>query len=191
MNTLDAGTATSLVQRIAAGEAQAETELVERCGRALRFLCRRFTRNEADGQDLYQETLIVALQKIRQHGVREPERLAGFLRTLAKNLSIQRYRLKAYEVEKPTDALPERADEGQTGQLDSLLHLERSSLTRDLLATLKVPRDREILFRYYIAEESSEAICADLGMESHHFYRVLHRARQRYRRIWEEKEGPT
>ncbi len=86
MSTLDAATAVDLVRRIAGGETQAEAELVARCGKTLRFLTRRFTRDEADGEDLYQETLMLALEKIRQGEVREPERLAGFLRALAKNL---------------------------------------------------------------------------------------------------------
>ena len=45
MSTLAAA---DLVRRIAAGEEQAEAQLVERCGSTLRFLTRRFTRHEAD-----------------------------------------------------------------------------------------------------------------------------------------------
>lgn len=189
MSTLDAAMATDLVRRIAAGEEQAEAELVERCGRTLRFLARRFTRDEADAEDLYQETLLLALEKIRRHEVREPEHLAAFLRALAKNLSIGQYRRRSYEVEKPAAELPDAPDE-QPNPLGGLLHRERIQITRRLLAELSVPRDRDVLFRYYIAEESSPRICGDLAIDSDHFYRVLHRARQRYRRLWEERARP-
>ncbi len=185
MSTLDAAAATDLVHRIAAGEEQATNELVERCGATLRFLARRFTRDEADAEDLYQETLIIAVEKIQRKEVREPARLAGFLRALAKNLSIQRYRRKRYSVERPAESLPEAADQRQTSPLGGLLDRERSQLTRRLLAELNVPRDRDVLFRYYIAEHGSAQICRDLNIEAEHFYRVLHRARQRYRRLWE------
>ena len=187
MSGLDAAAASDLVRRIAAGEERAETELVERCGPALRFLARRFARDEADAEDLYQETLIVALEKIRSHEVREPERLGGFLRALAKNLSIQRYRRRAYSAETPSAELPEAPDERQPNPLGGLLRRERTQLTRRLLAELKVSRDRDVLLRYYIGEEPSSRICADLGIDADHFYRVLHRARQRYRRLWEER----
>ena len=185
--SLDAAASAALVRRIAAGEATAETEFVERCGKTLRFLTRRFARDEADAEDLYQETLILALEKIRRRELKEPERLAAFLRALARNLSIQRYRRRRYEVEKPAGDLPDAPDEGRPDPLGVLLSRERTRLTRRLLAELNVPRDRDVLFRYYVAEESSARICADLGIETEHFYRVLHRARQRYRRLWEER----
>lgn len=185
MSALDPTTAAELVRRIASGEATAEAELVERCGRTLCFLARRFARDEADAEDLYQETLILALEKIRNREVREPERLAGFLRSLAKNLSIQRYRRRAVTAERPSDEVAEAADEHRPDPLGGLLRRERSRRTRRLLGELQQPRDRAVLFRYYIAEEPSERICEDLDLRPDHFYRVLHRARERYRRLWE------
>jgi RNA polymerase sigma-70 factor (ECF subfamily) len=191
MSSLDPAAATDLVGRIAAGEKRAEAELVERCGGALRFLARRFTRDEADAEDLYQETLMLALEKIRRHEVREPERLGGFLRALAKNLSIQRYRRRRYEVEKPSAELPDAPDQRQSDPLGGMLRRERTRVTRLVLDELRVTRDRDVLFRYYITEQSSTEICADLGIGGEHFYRVLHRARQRYRRLWEERRERT
>lgn len=187
MSTLDAAVAADLVHRIAEGEAAAEAELVDRCGGALRFLARRFTRSEADAEDLYQETLILAIEKIRRREVREPDRLAGFLRALVKNLSTQQYRRRSYEAEKPSDHLADVEDERLPSPLGGLLHRERTVLTRRLLEQLNVPRDRDVLLRYYIAEDSSARICADLEIDEDHFYRVLSRARQRYRRLWDEQ----
>jgi RNA polymerase sigma-70 factor (ECF subfamily) len=195
VNALDPASAVELVRRIAAGDGAAEGELVERCGDALRFLCRRFAREEADAEDLYQETLMVALRKIRAGEVAEPERLAAFLRAVAKNLSIQRYRRRHYAAERPMDAVPEVSDkvDGASGAgrepLEALLQRERVRMTRRLLDEMKVPRDREVLFRYYVAEEESGRICAELGLDGDHFYRVLHRARQRYRQLWEMAAG--
>lgn len=191
MSVLDAEAAVDLVRRIVGGEVEAETELVERCGATLRFLTRRFARDDADAEDLYQETLILALEKIRAGEVREPERLAGFLRALAKNLSTQRYRRRSYEVEKPSAEPPDAPDERRPDALGGMLHRERARVTRKLLGELKVPRDREVLLRYYIAEEGSSRICDDLGVDPDHFYRVLSRARQRYRRLWEERPSPA
>ena len=129
---------------------------------------------------------MLALEKIRQQEVREPERLAGFLRSLVKNLSTGRYRRQRYTVEQPTDQLPDAADDRQPNPLGGLLHRERTRLTRRVLSELRVPRDRAVLFKYYIAEEESSQICEELGIETEHFYRVLHRARQRYRHLWDQ-----
>lgn len=158
---------------------------MERCGRALRLLSRRFTRDEADADDLYQETLMLSLEKIRRRELREPERLVPFLRALTKNLATQRYRRSRYKVERPVAELSETPDRGQPSALTGLLERERAERARELLAELDVPRDRAVLLRYYIGEEPSRRICADLDIDTNHFYRVLHRARQRYRRLWE------
>lgn len=186
--SLEAAVAAELTERIAGGDVHAESELVQRCGPTLRFLTRRYARHEADAEDLYQETLMLGLEKIRRREVREPERLAGFLRALAKNLSTQQYRRRSYQVEKPADGLPDAAAGRPSGALGGLLRDERVRLTRRLLAELRVPRDREVLFRYYIAEQESSRICDELGIDGAHFYRVLHRARQRYREIWQQRQ---
>ncbi len=186
MSPLDTASAAELVRRIAAGETRAEAELVESYGGALRFLARRYTRDEADAEDLYQGTLMLALEKIRRHEVREPEHLASFLRALAKNLGTQRYRRRSYTAERAMADPPDAADGSRPDPLAALLRTERAKVTRRLLAELGVARDREVLLRYYIAEESSQRICADLDIGTEHFYRVLHRARLRFRRLWEE-----
>ena len=54
MSALDAAAAADLVGRIADGDQRAEADLVERCGGALRFLARRFTRDEADAEEVFE-----------------------------------------------------------------------------------------------------------------------------------------
>ena len=90
-------TPADLVRRIRGGDPAAEAELVSRFGEGLAFLLRRWTRDSATAEDLYQETFRLALEKIRSGEVREPDRLAGFLRSLAKNLSIHHYRRSAVQ----------------------------------------------------------------------------------------------
>jgi len=45
-------------------------------------------------------------------------------------------------------------------------------------------RDIQVLFRFYIAEEEKEKICADHGLTGPQFNLVLHRARERYRELY-------
>jgi RNA polymerase sigma-70 factor (ECF subfamily) len=184
-----------LIERIAAGDPRAEAELVERFGEGLLFLLRRWTRDPGAADDLYQETLRLALQKIRQGEVREPDRLAAFLRALARNLSIHHYRRGAvregrerpFEPERLEGAAPEAVAEGP---LQRLLRSEKAGLVRRLIEELGVERDRQVLLRFYIREEEKERICADLGLSGKDFNVVLFRARQRYRKLYEERLGP-
>lgn len=175
-----------LVRRIRNGDPAAEAELVARFGEGLSFLLRRWTRDRAAAEDLYQETFRLALEKIRHGEVRDPERLAGFLRSLAKNLSIHHYRRGAVrEVrEEDLDAAIE-VSAPDAGQLGQLLRREKAALVRRVLGELSSERDRQVLFRFYIAEEEKDRIRSDLGLSGPELNMVLFRARRRYRELFE------
>ena len=73
----------------------AESELVARFSRGLLLMLRRLVQNPALADDLHQETLALVIEKIRRGEVREPEKLAGFIRSTARNLFIADRRKEA------------------------------------------------------------------------------------------------
>ncbi|HKD10487.1 MAG TPA: sigma factor, partial [Thermoanaerobaculia bacterium] len=77
---------TDLASRIRIGDRQAEAELVARYQRGVTLLLRRSAGDPSLAEDLAQETFRIALEKIRRGDLREPEKLAGFLCSLARNL---------------------------------------------------------------------------------------------------------
>ena len=178
-----------LVSRIVAGDQQAEAELVERYSRGVMFILRRETCGASAADDLYQETFRIALEKIRRGDLREPEKLSGFMCSIARNLAVAYFR-RASRQESLT-VVEEAAQQPSPApdQLDELLQREKATLVRRVINELPADRDRQILFRFYIAEEEKERICADLGLTNIHFNRVLHRARQRYRELYEQSVG--
>jgi RNA polymerase sigma-70 factor (ECF subfamily) len=168
------------------GDGEAEAELVERYSRGVTFIIRRETGGASAADDLYQETFRIALEKIRRGDLREPEKLPGFVCSVARNLVIDYFRRAARqeslaEIEEATP-MPHPAP----SQLDELLRKEKTALVRQVINELPSDRDRQLLFRFYIAEEAKESICADLGLTGVHFNRVLHRARERYRELYEK-----
>jgi RNA polymerase sigma-70 factor, ECF subfamily len=182
----DTQSGADLVSRIRAGDQRAEEELVGRYGRGVAIIIRREVRQSAAAADLTQETFRIALEKIRRGDLREPEKLSGFICSLARNLAIGHHRqssreesLTGIEVARP---LPDPAP----GQLEELLQKEKAAIVRQAINDLPTERDRQVLFRFYIAEEGKEQICADLGLDSLHFNRVLFRARQRYKELYEK-----
>ena len=178
-----------LVHRILSGDPSAETELVQRFSRALSFLLRRLTRDEAVAEDLYQETFRLVIEKVRRGELREPERLPGFVSSMAKNLFLGSARRGGRRQKWHGDPeAAETAPDPAPGQLAKLLAQERAAAVRQVLAELKNDRDREILSRYYIADEPKENICRDLELSDLHFNRVLFRARQRYRELFEKRQ---
>ena len=179
------GDAAELVRKIQAGDAAAESELVSRYGRGMTILIRRASSDASAVDDLYQLTFQIALEKIRRGDVREPEKLSGFICSLARNLVIDHFRkVAARRFTSPVEGA--RAADPAPGPLENLLKVEKASIVRRVLAELPSGRDREILFRFYIAEDEKNSICRDLGLTSLHFNRVLFRARERYRELYEE-----
>lgn len=169
-----------LVRRILAGDRGAEAELVELYGEGLAFLLRRWTRDKEAAEDIYQETIRRALEKLRRGELRDPDSLPSFLRGLAHNLSIDHYRRhsRRSERERPIVDTLDPPDAG-AGQLVSLLRREKIGLVRRLVSELRQERDREVLLRFYLAEEDKQRIQADLGLTPAEFNVVLFRARRR------------
>lgn len=182
-----------LVRRIQADDPVAESELVTRFSRGLLLMLRRLVQNPALADDLHQETFALVLAKIRRGEVREPEKLSGFLRSTARNLFIADRRKEARyssldggreEDERPS---PELADRGPV-PLDRVLADEEARQVRRLLDELRFERDRQLLLRFYVSDDSKEKICADLEIEPERFHQVLFRARERLRELWERAE---
>jgi len=182
-----------LVHRIESGDAAAEGELVERFQRGLTLMLRRLAQDGAVAEDLCQETLCLVIAKIRRREVREPERLAGFIRSTAHNLFIaDRRREWRYQTAGDEDSVPgcpgARHDRAEAAQLREVLRAEEARQVRQLLGELRFDRDRELLIRFYLSDESKEEVCRQLGVEPQHFHQVLHRARERLRELWDRAE---
>jgi len=184
---IEASDPAGLVRRIMAGDGAAEEELVHRYSRGVFFVLNQNVSDRVIAEDLYQETFRLTLEKIRGGEVREPERFSGFILSIARNLAIEHFRKNARARERQggeneirTIAAPEPS------QLDNLLKEERATLVHHVLAALPSERDRKVLHRFYIADDDKEEICADLGISSLHFNQILCRARERYRKAFDE-----
>ncbi len=184
----EAEVAADLVRRIAAGDAAAETEMVERYSRGLLFMLRRMSGNPDLADDLHQDAFRIVLERLRGKGLAEPERLVGFLNRTARNLFIADYRKRARRKTDDLDEAEPPADPAPSQESRALLD-EEAAQVRRLIGELQGDRDRQLLYRFYIVEEAKESICADLELSSLHFNRVLFRARQRFKTLLEVYGG--
>lgn len=181
----EAEVAAGLVRRIAAGDASAEGELVERYSRGLRYLLRRLGAAPELADDFHQEAFRIVLERLRKKELDEPEGLAGFLRGTARNLMIAERRKAARRRTESDEEEVGQAVHPAPSQLSTVLLDEEAETVRRLIRELPTDRDRQLLLRYYVSEEEKESLCADLGLDSLHFNRVLFRARQRFKEILE------
>jgi RNA polymerase sigma-70 factor (ECF subfamily) len=171
--------ASQLVSRVKNGEPAAEAEMVERYSRGLRYLLRRKTRDTRLAEDLLHETWAIALVKIRENGLDNPGRLAGYLAGIASNLAIgEQRRVKRQRTAVNSEIVALIPDESES-PFRQAARAEICKQVQEILGDLKKERDREILQRFYVREEDKASICRQLGVDSVHFNRVLYRARQR------------
>lgn len=171
-----------LVDRIIAGDPTAETELWDRFRQGVFHIVLRIVGDHHLAEDLTQDTFFIIIGKVRQGDVRRPESLAAFVAQVARFHAIEQIRKLRHqrledlgEAEQLPDPAPNRLSQMETGeQFDEM---------RALIGQL-IPRDRDLIMRLYINEEPKERICADLGLTSSQFDRVLHRARKRYKALY-------
>jgi RNA polymerase sigma-70 factor, ECF subfamily len=183
------GSGADLVARIRSGEPAAEAEMVSRFGPGVAAVLRRAA-GAAMSEDLYQDAFRIALQRIRAGEVQQPERLGGFLCGVARHLALEHYRRQSRlrkEESLPGDVLIGPAP----SPLDQLLDEEKVTLVRQVIGELETDRDRQLLLRFYLGEEDKAVLCRDLDLTPQHFNRVLFRARQRYRELYERRVRST
>jgi len=174
-----------LVTRILAGEREAEEELYHRYQNGVAIIVRRIAKTHHAAKDLSQDTFRLVLEKIRRGDLRDPERLSGFICGIARNLALDHLRqMKRLEALSEFDSVKSISDPAP-GQLSLLVKKEKAQAIRQILNELEPARDREILYRFYLTEDDKEQICRDLGLSSLHFNRVLYRARERFRTLYE------
>jgi len=173
-----------LAKRIGAGDGAAERELVERFSRGVRLILRNAGADPSAVDDLHQETFRIALERIRSGELRDPAGLSGFMVSLARNLATGHFRRR--ELPATDDpAVLESVQSPELSALDRIVAGEQGRVVRQVLEQLGIERDRAILRRFYLSCEAKEKICVDWGLSSMQFNRVLHRARERYRELYE------
>ena len=175
----------NLVEQIIAGDPQSEEVLVSQFSRGIRFYLKRMVSDSELLEDLFQDTFVIALKKIRNGDVREPKKLKYFLKGVAHNNAIDVIRRKKRDNHIQDQNLDGHSSSGPN-PATKLLKEERRNEVRRLLDELSSNRDREVLFRFYIEQDDKKDICVDLGLTSTHFNRVLYRAKQRFKEIYEK-----
>jgi len=135
-------------------------------------------------EDLLQDTFRLTLEKIRRGDLREPERLSGFICNIARNLATAHFRRASRQ--EPLEAQTPLSANADDDPLQRLLAAEKAAIVRRILGELPSPRDRDVLYRFYLADQDKEQICLHLGLSSLHFNRVLFRARERYKELYEK-----
>ena len=168
-----------LVESIRSGESSGMEELYRVFSRGVRYyLCRQLGPQDLD--DKVHDTFLIVVQAIRKGDLREPERLMGFVRTVVR-------RQVAAQIDRAVQSRREQADMDSTVLVsDKHDTPEEAAITRQheqvaetVLRSVSI-RDREILTRFYLMEQSQEEICEEMSLSETQFRLLKSRAKARF-----------
>jgi RNA polymerase sigma-70 factor (ECF subfamily) len=169
----------SLVERIRSGEPSGMEELYTIFSKGIRFyLCRHLGPQDLD--DKVHDIFLIITNSIRNGDLREPERLMGYVRTIVR-------RQVAAHINSMVHARRNQADlDFGTALTDYRPNPERRiieeqnlNLAMRILSSLH-KREREVLMRFYLREQTPEQICHDMNLSETQFRLVKSRAKARF-----------
>lgn len=175
-----------IVERILAGDHQAEQEMVIRYQKGLNAMLYNRCSDKAISNDVAQETWLLVIQKIRNSELKDNKRLAGFIIQIAKNQLIMNYRSRDRHAHSNLDEAYDVTNQDNTPEQE-LVNQQLASSVNQLLSELKKPRDRELIRRFYLIGDEKSKLCQEFDLTEAHFDRVLYRARERFKELWSKK----
>jgi RNA polymerase sigma-70 factor (ECF subfamily) len=137
--------------------------------------------------DLLQDAVVTALQKLREGKIHDEAELDGYVYRVALN-HFRNYRRKDRSHLSEPEALAQIPDSGTVERpTESLESMQWGQMVTKVLQELTPPRDRDLLVRFYLDEESKEHLCECFNLTDRHFNRVICRARERFRALLQER----
>lgn len=175
-----------LVSRVHGGSDEALAELYRLFSKGIRFfLCRQL--GVADLDDKVHDTFLVVVQAIQRGELREPERLMGFVRTVVRR-QVASYIDKAVQLRRDQLDIETGAKvaDSHWNPEETAIRTERAELIQFVLDEL-CGRDREILTRFYLQEQSQDQICAEMALSETQFRLLKSRAKARFGELGRKK----
>jgi RNA polymerase sigma factor (sigma-70 family) len=151
----------------------------------LRRLLVRHARDPALAADLLNDAICTTLEKWRAGQIARPEQICGYVFQVALNLLRNHRRSIGERPDRRVDSEVLERTQGNVASMDELAETGMAQRVRTLLQGMGSARDRTILKRFYLDEESKETICSELGLLADQFDKVLHRAKARLRELLE------
>jgi RNA polymerase sigma-70 factor (ECF subfamily) len=130
-----------------------------------------------DLDDRVHDAFLTVLDAINHHELREPEKLMGFVQTIVKRQIVANIRL----------AVKSRGNEAyvETSFADAHADPEQNAAWREQMVLMKATlrqltrRDRELLTRFYLEDQSETRICDEMRLTATQFRLYKSRAKRK------------
>ncbi|HMD49276.1 MAG TPA: sigma-70 family RNA polymerase sigma factor [Bryobacteraceae bacterium] len=175
-----------LVERVRRGDDTGMADLYRMFAKGIRFyLCRQLGAQEID--DKIHDTFRIVVKAIRRGDLREPERLMGFVRTVVRRqVAAHIDHLVHRRREHINLDVGARVADDRRNPEQNAAFRQKTALMTDVLRQLSV-RDRDVLTRFYLHEQSQEQICDEMRLTETQFRLLKSRAKARFGELGQKK----
>ena len=175
-----------LVARVQRGENSGLEDLYRLFARGIRFyLCRQLGPQELD--DKVHDAFLIVVHAIKRGDLREPDRLMGFVRTVVRR-QVAGYiddvvHSRREELHLDVGA---RVADGRHNPEQNAAFQQKVEFMTSILHSMS-DRDREILTRFYLDEQTQEQICEEMNLTETQFRLLKSRAKARFGELGKRK----
>ena len=175
------------LDRLRAGDSSTEQHFVSYFEPLLRIKLRARMLASDRVDDLQQETFKRVFDQVRREGgIREPQRFGAFVNAVCSHVLSEYYR---------SSGRVQQMDETQFEVPDKVLDLEgllvskqEAERVREVLEEMP-KRDRDLLRALFLEEKEKEEICQEFRVERDYLRVLLHRAKEKFRALYEKEEA--
>jgi RNA polymerase sigma-70 factor (ECF subfamily) len=169
----------NLVERIRSGEPSGMEDLYSVFSKGIRFfLCRQLGPQDLD--DKVHDIFLIITKSIQNGDLREPERLMGYVRTIVR-------RQVAAHINQVVQARRNQTDldfgmaltDYHPNPERRIIEEQNLKLAMRILGSLH-KREREVLIRFYLREQTPAEICHDMELTETQFRLIKSRAKARF-----------
>jgi RNA polymerase sigma-70 factor, ECF subfamily len=168
-----------VVERVRSGDPQGMVDLYQVFSKGIRFLLYRQL-GPRDLDDKVHDVFVIVMQAIRRGDLRDPDRLMGYVRTVvrrqvASHIEDAVQQRRNYSDLEGTLLMADRHPDPEHGAIER----QHEELAMRILNSIS-KRDREVLIRFYLDEQTPEQICRSMGLTETQFRLIKSRAKARF-----------
>ena len=178
-----------LVRRIRNGDPSALEDLYQVFSGRIRFHIWRQL-GPQDLTDRVHDIFLIVTQSIQSGELREPERLMGFVQTVVRRQIAGQIHSRTEQRQKwvQLDVGPTLADRRPNPE-HRVIRRQRTELARRILNSMR-EREREVLTRFYVHEQSADQICREMELSETQFRLLKSRAKARLTQLCRSRLEP-
>ena len=170
------------VERLREGDPPTELHFVTYFDQLLRIKLRARMLASETVEDLRQETYIRVFVKLREDGIRQPERLGAFVNSTCNNVLMEFYRSSS-RTSPWDDSYLEMPDHAVDSE-GFLITKQMKERVRQVIGELP-KKDRDLLRALFLEEKDKDEVCKQFGVDRDYFRVLLHRAKDKFRVLYE------